>query len=116
MYVDDILAISVDPDGILKEIQSRFKFKNDKIETPSNYLGAKLEVKEMNGYQCWTISSVKYVKAAIQSVEESLKKKSHKLPLKVTTPMTNNYLPKLDGTEELDEEDHTFYQELIGVL
>jgi hypothetical protein len=30
--------------------------------------------------------------------------------------MNNNYTPELDVTEELNEEDVTFYQELIGVL
>jgi hypothetical protein len=30
--------------------------------------------------------------------------------------MNNNYTPELDVTVELDDEDVTFYQELIGVL
>jgi hypothetical protein len=31
MYVDDILAISCDAESILRDVQSTFKLKNDKI-------------------------------------------------------------------------------------
>ena len=43
MYVDNILAISVDPKGILEDVKRTFKFKNDKIEPPDYYLVAKLQ-------------------------------------------------------------------------
>jgi hypothetical protein len=39
MYVDDILAVSATPMPIMQEIQDMVKFKNDKIEEPTNYLG-----------------------------------------------------------------------------
>jgi hypothetical protein len=53
-YVDDVLAISALPDGIMKSIQERFKLKGDKSGPPTDYLGA-------NGTTCWTQSSDKYV-------------------------------------------------------
>ena len=40
VYVDDLLAISIDPMAIMKDITTVFKFKNDKIEVPDTYLGA----------------------------------------------------------------------------
>ena len=55
-------------------------FKNDRIETPDGYLGAKLEVKNLNGRDVWTITSVSYVKAAIANVERAIKGKRWKLP------------------------------------
>ncbi|KAI2513326.1 Reverse transcriptase (RNA-dependent DNA polymerase) [Fragilaria crotonensis] len=73
MYVDDILAISSDAAAILKDVQSTFKFKNDKIELPEFYLGAKLQEKSINNIKCWTVSSHNYVKAAIQNVQEAIK-------------------------------------------
>lgn len=73
MYVDDILVISVDAMSIMKELQRSVKFKNDKIEPPSNYLGAKLMKKQINDVACWAITSTDYVKAAISNVKESLK-------------------------------------------
>ena len=41
-YVDDILSISLQPDRPMKEIQRMFKFKNDIVQKPDFYLGAKL--------------------------------------------------------------------------
>jgi hypothetical protein len=117
MYVDDILSIACDPSVILREIQGTFKFKNHKIEEPEFYLGAKLQRKPLNGLQCWTITSQDYVKAAVKNVEEALRKSGRKLPTSNTsTPMNITYSPEMDVTEELSENDVTYFQELIGVL
>jgi hypothetical protein len=117
MYVDDILAISCDPGTILHDVQTTFKLKNDKIETPEYYLGAKLQEKPINDIKCWTITSQDYVKAAVKNVEEATKGTSRNIPSKnVETPMSTSYAPEQDVTEELNDRDVTFYQELIGVL
>jgi hypothetical protein len=111
MYVDDILAISCDPKAILADIQSTFKLKNDKIEPPEFYLGAKLQEKVINGVKCWTITSHDYVKAAVKNVEEIIKKRGRHLPSSnIDTPMNNTYTPEMDVTEELNEDDVTFFQ------
>jgi hypothetical protein len=73
MYVDDILTVSANPMPIMEDIQWMFKFKNDKIAEPSNYLGAKLQRKNINGIDCWSITSVDYVKAAVETVQEEIK-------------------------------------------
>ena len=112
MYVDDILAISCDPRSILEEIQSTFKFKDGKIEEPEYYLGAKLQRKPLNGFQCWTVTSQDYIKAAVKNVEEALKRFGRKLPTSNTnTPMNITYSPEMDVTEELNEDDVTYFQE-----
>ena len=49
VYVDDLLCISHDPRTPMNEIASTLRFKKDKIEPPSMYLGASLERKELNG-------------------------------------------------------------------
>ena len=116
MYVDDILVISVCAMEILQDMQSHVKFKNDKIETPDGYLGAKLGLKSLNGRDVWTMTSVSYIKAAVDNVERALKGKRWKLPTRVQTPMVSNYLPELDGTPELEADSIQYYQELIGVL
>jgi Reverse transcriptase (RNA-dependent DNA polymerase) len=117
MYVDNILAISCDAGLILEEIQGTVKLKNDKIETPEFDLGAKLQQKDINGYKCWTITSQDYIKAAVKNVEETLKKSGRRLPTSnLDTPMNAMYSPEMDFTEELNEDDVTFFQELIGVL
>ena len=66
-----------------------------------------------SGTKCRCILSDKYVNAAIKNVEESIKKKSLRLPNKVRTPMDVTFIPELDGTPELDSPDVKFYQELI---
>ena len=117
MYVDDILAISCDARSILEEVQRTFKFKNGKIDAPEFYLGAKLQKKAINGIECWTITSQDYIKAAVKNVEEAVKRKGRKLPTSnIDTPMNITYSPELDVTTELNEDDITYFQELIGVL
>ena len=64
-YVDDLVAISTNAKGILEEIKGEVKLKNDSIEPPDIYLGAKLAVKHIDGVKRWTISSDKYVEAAV---------------------------------------------------
>lgn len=116
MYVDDILVISFDPMTIMKELQKSVKFKNDKIEPPSNYLGARLQLKTINDVECWSITSIDYVKAAVQNVETSLKTKRWRLPGRATTPMINSFVPELDASPELEADNIQFFQELIGML
>ena len=105
MYVDDILDISMQPRDVMKDIEQRFKFKNDKVKEPSNYLGARLQKKVINGWDCWTVTILDYVKSAVTTVEESVKKNTRQLPNKVLTPMVKSYLPELDATEELEPDD-----------
>ena len=117
MYVDDILSISCDPRSILEDIQGMFKFKNGKRATPEFYLGAKLQQKDINGMTCWTITSQDYVKAAVKNVEETIKKSGRRLPTSnIDTPMNITFSPEMDITEELNKDDTTYFQELIGVL
>ena len=117
MYVDDILAISIEAEAILRDVQSTFKLKNDRIDVPEFYLGAKLQEKQINGVTCWTVTSHDYVKAAVKNVEEAIKGTARRLPTRnVETPMSMSYVPELDVTEELCDKDVTFFQELIGVL
>jgi hypothetical protein len=117
MYVNNILAISYNPQAILEDVQKTFKLKNDKIGTPDYYLGANLQQKTLNNTICWTITSQDYVKAVISNVKEVLKWKNQRMPKgHVDTPMSNLYAPELDITEELNEDETSFYQELIVVL
>jgi hypothetical protein len=38
-YVDDLLAISDKPEGIVKSVQERFKLKGNKFGPPNDYPG-----------------------------------------------------------------------------
>ena len=59
----------------MKVIQRMFKLKDDKIDEPEDYLGAALEkMIILDGSQLWSMSSVKYVKASVKNVKETLVK------------------------------------------
>ena len=86
-YVDDVLAISDDPMKTIDGIKSVFKVKVDKAETPDMYLGATIQNAEnADGTTCWTMSSEKYVKAAVENVELKLSKIQHRVPSRCDTP------------------------------
>ena len=68
-YVDDVLAISDMPMRTMDGIINVFKLKDDKAEVPDMYLGATLcQVETETGTKCWSMSSEKYVKAAIENL------------------------------------------------
>ena len=95
-YVDDLLAISHDAEKVLKSVQDTFKFKDDKIDKPDVYLGAQLDKMSVDGFEGWTMSSEKYVKAAIENLEQTLAESNQRLPIKCRTPLSSGYRPELD--------------------
>ena len=74
--------------------------------------------KNINGHDCWSMSSVDYINAAVKNVEEKLAREGKRLPSHAETPMSSkhNYSPELDISEELYGEELTYFQELIGML
>ena len=101
---------------ILEDMKSHTKFKNNRVEAPLSYLGAKLEKKVINSHKVWTITSHMYVKAAISNVKAHIRTLNMRLPTRISMPMTSNYVPELDATPELSSSDTQYYQELIGIL
>ena len=81
------------------------------------YLGASLKkVRNATQHECWGMSSEKYVKAAVDNVDEKLKKTGARLN-PASTPFSNaTYHPADDVTKELDADGVQYYQELIGVI
>ena len=115
-YVDDILSVSNDAKSILQSQQRQFKLKGDKIEPPDMYLGAQLGTMQVEGNERWFMSSEKYVKSAIQNIEEKLQKTGQRFPSKCKTPLAYGYRPKVYIIPELKADGLQRYQELIGIL
>ena len=115
-YIDDILSVSHDAKSILQSLQGQFKLKGDKIEPPDMYLGAQLGTMQVEGKDGWFMSSEKYIKSAIQNIEETLQKMGQRLPSKCKTPLAYGYHLELDVTPELKADGLQQYQELIGIL
>ena len=89
MYVDDILAISINPTEILKSMEGKtVKYRNGKIAPPEMYLGARLKRNMINGNMCWTTTSYDYVIAAVQTIKYAITQKPWNMPKTVDTPMT----------------------------
>ena len=101
----------------MKGIQRTFKLKDDKIAEPGDYLGPSLAQMMMSdGSNCWSMSSEKYVKAAVANVEEKLAKSEKILTSRCNNPLKPGYRPKMDDSCELKANGLQYYQELVGVL
>ena len=59
-YVDDILAISHQPELSMKGLQSNLKLKDNIIAEPDFYLGATIsKMLNSDGDECWAMDSDK---------------------------------------------------------
>ena len=100
-YVNDILSVSLDAKPILQSLLGQFKLKGDKIEPLDMYLSTQLGTMQVKGNDGWFMSSEKYVKSAIQNIEEMLQETEQRLPSKCKTPLAYGYHPELEVTTEL---------------
>ena len=91
--------------------------KPSSIGPPTIYLGAKIGNCILpNGAKSYFFSMAQYIKEAVKNVETYLNKKDMGLLKNTTVPITSNYSPEIDSSPELNEEDSTYYQSLIGIL
>jgi len=118
LYVDDLLVVSENSEGVIrKEIGKYFELKESSIGMPDVYLGGKVSMVELNnGQKAYTFSSSQYVKSAVTNVETYLNETGRKFPCRVNTPISSNYRPEVDLSEELNDSDASYYQSLIGIL
>ena len=121
-YVDDVLATSANPHGIMDYLKSRYTLKEGSVKEPDQYLGAAVFKWRIDGADDpdkprWAISAEKYIKLALKDIEATLAEAGKQLPSKASTPFTRtDYRPELEGTPELGGSKATYYQGLIGVL
>ena len=119
VYVDDILCCSLDPKRTMDAIQETFTIKDGKVGPPETYLGAQIErytLPNAPHVKAWAMSSDKYIREAVKEVERKLAEVDKQLKTNVTTPMPSGYRPEMDVTPELNGEQASYYQQLIGVL
>ena len=91
-YVDDVLCIFHNLRKSMKRIQEDFKIKDDKIELPYIYIGAKLDnMKLESGKYVWTMFPEQYVKAVVKTVEEDLTRSGNRLLSKCVLSLSKNY-------------------------
>jgi hypothetical protein len=88
-YVDDCLAIEMDPQKTIDMLRRTYKLKEGSVKEPDLYLGSnvkKLHVSDFDepGRPCWSMSSKMYVKRAIKEVEAKLTEVGWMLPTRTT--------------------------------
>ena len=72
-YVDGVICISDKPICTIKGIQAKFKLKEYKIEEPDMYLGTDLpNMTNVDGKECWFMSSDNYCTSAVTNAESVL--------------------------------------------
>ena len=117
LYVDDCLCVSEHPREALMEVDKYFPMKPSSIGPPKIYLGAKIgKVQLPNGVEAYAVSTSQYIQEAVRNVESYLEKKGMTLCKAAGAPVTKDYRPELDTSPELDDEESTHYQSLIGVM
>jgi len=117
VYVDDVLVLSHQGETIMKELEQYYRLK-DGYAKPTQYLGA--AVKEWTfpddaTKPCWALSSEHYVKEAVKNIEKHLEGQQRTLR-KSNQPMPTAYLPELNITPLLQDDDIHFYQSQISIL
>ena len=116
-YVDDIIGVSHQAEQMIQNfITNPFKIKKGVVAAPEMYLGAQLEHKTINHVKCWTMTSQKYIQAAVKKIEDKLKLHQHILSTKARTPFKSGYRPESDVYSGLLVQDIRSFQEVIGIL
>ena len=71
-----LLHASHNPDESMQQIMSRVKLKNDHYGELEIFLGSQLQWKNINGSECWTMTSNKYVTEALKTLKITLKEQN----------------------------------------
>ena len=119
VYVDDCLCIQLSTEEELNKIDKFFKMKAGSLEDPDIYLGAKVkQMKINNGVTAWAISPSKYVNGAVNICEKWIQEnmRENMYSSRDPNPFPTDIDPDLDTTNELDEDQATYYQSQIRIL
>jgi hypothetical protein len=118
IYFNGILCVHHNPGTSLTQIDKYFKMKPGSIMEPAFYLGDKVKKTVMpNGVVAWGMSSSKYVKAAVQNVQEYLKKNgARKLKKKASSPFEETYRAEIYERPVWGPEMANYFQSRIGIL
>ena len=74
VYVDDLLHVSHNLDESMQQIMAWVKLKNDHYGEPKIFLGSQLQWKNINGSECWTMTSNMHVTEAIKTFKRFIEK------------------------------------------
>lgn len=117
LYTDDYLSVSHQPRAALDNLGKCFTLKHGSIGPPKICLGGKVSKMTLpNGEKAWAFSASQYVQEAVKNLDMQLDEKGMKLMVKASAPIASGFRLELDGSPELDPDDASHYQSLIGIL
>ena len=106
-------------------IKEKFTVKPESIVEPTLYLGADLNKVYFNdGSFAWSMGSSNYVEKVVKNIKKTLKHDGYEFNRKISDmqyspnqPFTTaTYPPELDTSTICNDEQITFYQNLIDIL
>eukprot|EP00957_Ditylum_brightwellii_P138619 10565878-Ditylum_brightwellii.AAC.1 len=107
-----------DPKAFLREEMNKLlTLKDSLIGPPMQYLGNKVtQIDHKNGTKCWSFSSLQYIQNAVKNVEKYFSKCSLGPLPRTKAPWPSKYCPETDITPELNSNQASYFQSLIGSL
>ena len=115
-YVDDVLIISMDPDGIANELKEHFVLKEvlDPAEKQQHYLGTTIgKYNFLDGSYGWYMLAKEYLSHAIPAVEAIWDKKLYQ---KASLLLMVDYHPEFDISPLLSNDNALLFASYIGIL
>eukprot|EP00957_Ditylum_brightwellii_P074239 5641008-Ditylum_brightwellii.AAC.1 len=102
-------------------LSKTYKLKGKNTKEHDLYLGATIEKfythePDKPEKARWSMSSYSYTKKIIEEVELELAQVEKRLQMRVETPLSSGYHPKLDILKELDPSRQNYYLGLVGIL
>jgi hypothetical protein len=118
VYVDDLLAIGMEPRATLNILESDYNYVLKDFGPPTRYLGASIGTYDLNDHtKCFFMSPDQYLANAITVVQANLQKHNIKLnSIRSAVTMTPGYHPEVDTSDPLDTDAMNLYQSYVGVL
>ena len=92
--------------------------KEGSVGSSDLYLGASITRSNIGERDMWSMSSDRYIGAAIKNVETYLEELGERLrgKVRVVTPFASGYKSELDSSDLLGSQEATKYQELPRVI
>ena len=120
VYVDGTINLENDPKQDMNALNCTYGLKQEIIRPTKIYLGSNTKKFQMeNGKQCQSIHCVDFIQEDVKNVEDILSK-DHGAYIKQygkgNMPYPQNNRPKVDITNELDEDGISRYQKFVGTL
>ena len=117
LYVDDCLAVIKNTTELLQGLDEYFLLRPGSVGPPKLYLGAKFyKIQFPNGAEVYAVSTSQYLQEAANNFDRHLTSKGMLLNRGGTAPLSPGYCPDLDSNPELEPQDASYYQSLIGIL